>query len=333
MLFFSHHRATLALLSSLLVITACGKSESLPNDLSASLTSSMNVAQNNSSDGQFKAALPKILLGLEEIRQELHNVRFSGVAPASAVAAGPAATTPAIAPAQTTPAAQITTATPAAPSAPAAAPAAPAGPSAQDEFDLLISTIKTTPFLDAYVEKTEKNLDNGKLTSIKLNMFAKLPNVVKVEVLESSSGTTGAKILYTSGEGNKAKIRPGGAMSFITTELPKADDRLVSTNNYVIDNTDFFGAARRLSDGTYSAELVGKTTIEGKEIHVLKVTTSGTNSFDPRIGHEYFGYEPDTHKLRLWEIYSKADPKTPYVRMVLKKLDFPASLPDKTFSL
>lgn len=332
---FSHHMGKATLLASLLLMTACGRSENLPTDLSASLASTQTSTSSNSTDSQFKEALPKILLGIEEIRQELHNVRFSGGAPAGSA---PAAT-PAIA-APNTPA--TATDNPAAPTSPSTeppaatpastAPAAPALPSGQDELKKLLAEIDQATYAKAYVEKTELGLDNGKLGKVKLNMYTKKPNTVKLEIIESTAGNSaGAKILYTSNEGTKAKIRPGGGLSFITTELDKADDRLASNNNYTFDDVDLIGVSKRLGDGSYKAKLVGKTTLNGTSLNILKLTTDH-NTMDDRIDFEYIGYEPDSHKLRLWEIYAKSNTKTPYFRMTID-LEFPASIPDSTFKL
>lgn len=330
------HKLALSL-SSLFLITACGSSRDLGNGYLAAVNSlPPTYHPSASSDDEISTAIPKIIKGLQDIRDEIHAMGgntltpIAAPAPASSAAAQPVANS---LPDDVPPAA-TSTANPAAPApAASATPAAPAGPSAQDEFEHLLNTFRTTPYVDAYVEKTEKNLESGKMTYVKLNMYTKQPNTVKLEILDSSSGISGAKVLYTSGEGNKAKIRPGGAMSFITTDLPKNDDRLTSTNRYLIDNTDLFGVARRLGDGTYKAELVGKTQVAGKTVHVLKVSTTGTNSMDSRIAFEYFGYEPDTYKIRLWEIYAKSDLKTPYERMVLPKIDYPSSLSDDKFKL
>ncbi|MBF2053474.1 MAG: hypothetical protein IGS03_08425 [Candidatus Sericytochromatia bacterium] len=210
-------------------------------------------------------------------------------------------------------------------------PSQPAKPDGNAELQQILNKISNAPFVVADVDKTEKNLKTGKTSTVKIKMYSKKPNIVKLEVLQSSSGAEGAKIVYTSNEGNKAKVRPGGAMSFITTELPKTDDRLISGNGYTFDDIDLFSVYNRLSQG-YEAELVGKTQVSGQAINVLKVTTSGSHhGMGSHVDYEYFGYDPNTYEIRLWEIYAKGE-QQPYYRMLLG-LQFPASLPDSTFKL
>lgn len=325
-----------------LLASACGKGDDLPSDVSSSLNSSLKSSVSaSSSDDDIKAAIPKILLGLEEIKQEIKGLQVSPLSTASTGSSG--TTKPATGTTATTKPATGTTGSsgstkPATASsgttgtAKPSTPATPAAPSGTDELKTLLKELSAKTFVQASVEKTEKSLKDGHVTSGKMNMYTKAPNLVKVDVTYASSGSTGAKVIYNSGDGTKAKIRPGGSLSFITTELAKTDDRLTSTNEYKLDDIDTFGLVRRLSSG-YTAETVGKSQLaDGTSIYILKVKTSGTNSLDSRIAYEYLGYEPDSHKLRLWEIYS-ADSKDPFFRMALTKIEYPASIPDSTFKL
>lgn len=325
----------IALLGLLLGTSACGKAEDLPNtSLSAALTPP--PVQRMSASSQVYDALPKVLLAMEELQQDIRKLRLTPIASA------PTSSSPTINPpnspgtsVSTTPSAprsstrpRSSTPTPQAPSAPA--PSQPAKPDGNAELQQILNKISGAPFVVADVDKTEKNLTSGKTSTVKIKMYSKKPNLVKLEVLQSSSGAEGAKILYTSNEGNKAKVRPGGAMSFITTELPKTDDRLISGNGYTFDDIDLFSVYNRLSQG-YQAELVGRTQVGGQTVNVLKVTTGGSHGMGSHVDYEYFGYDPGTYEIRLWEIYAKGE-EQPYYRMLLD-LDFPSTLPDSTFKL
>ncbi|PKL76752.1 MAG: hypothetical protein CVV27_08680 [Candidatus Melainabacteria bacterium HGW-Melainabacteria-1] len=317
-----------AILTSLL-LGACGGGDDLPNDVMGTFESGLTSSTvTSSSDAEIAAAIPKILLGIEEIKQEIKGLQSAGISPIKTSSSTRTTTTkkPSTKTRAKPSSSKPSPAKPDVDSSPAEAPA-----SATEELQKMLDMISSKPYVQAAVEKTEKHLTQGRVTSVKLNMYAKSPNLIKIDVQYSSTGATGAKVIYTSGEGAKAKVRPGGAMSFVTTELPKTDDRLTSTNSYKFDDLDLFGVVRRLRSG-YTAEIVGKTTLNGSELHILKVKTTGTNSMDPRIDFEYLGFEPDTHKLRLWECYT-ADSKEPFMRMALTKLEFPASLPDSTFKL
>ena len=329
--------------ATLLLASACGKGDDLPSDVSSSLSSGLSSSLGKSSDKSddaIKAAIPKILQGLEDIKQEIKGLKGATITPVSGStgttkpgtstssgsgSAKPGTSTGSGSTGSTKPGASTSS------GSGSTKPSTPAAPSATDELKKLLQEISSKPFVEASVEKTEKSLKDGHVTQGKMNMYTKSPNLVKVDVTFASTGATGAKVLYNSGEGAKAKIRPGGSLSFITTELAKSDDRLTSTNDYKLDDIDLFGLVRRLSSG-YTAELVGKTQVNGAELYILKIKCSGTNSLDSRIDYEYLGYEADTHKLRLWEVYT-ADSKEPYFRMSLSKLEYPASIPDSTFKV
>lgn len=329
-----------ALVLSCLMLGACGKADDLPGDVSARLSSSLTSSVDTSANDEFKAAIPKILKGLADIKTEIKGLRITTVAPATG-ATGPAGSTK---PGTTGSAGTVrpasgsagSSATPKPPTGSAgstgsAKPTAPAAPAGDDELHKVMKTLSDAPLAQANIEKSEKSFADGHVSTGKLTMYTKQPNLVKIDVLQSSAGGNGTKVLYTSGEGNKVKVRPGGALSFVTTEIGKHDDAADSTNRYTLDQLDLFGIVKRLNTG-YGAELVGKTQLNGTAINVLKVTTKGTNSLDTRITYEYIGYDPASYKLALWECYSAAS-KDPFMRIVISKLEFPASLPDSAFKL
>ncbi|MGV3523962.1 MAG: hypothetical protein ACO1RX_07045 [Candidatus Sericytochromatia bacterium] len=330
--FFFRLSASLTL--CLLSLSACGKTE-LPSDLAETLGSqapgrTSSPSASSTAEADMLKAIPQILLGLEEIRQEIKGLKATGIQPIQTAAAKPSAGSK---PGTTTSrpssgTSRPTTSTP----KPATSPKPAATASATSELKAVIAQIQSAPFIQAQVEKTERNLSTGKTSTVKLTMSMKQPSQVKLDVSYSSSGASGAKVLYQSGDTNKAKVRPGGSMSFITTELPKTDERLVSLNGYKFDDIDFFGVSKRFAQG-YKAELVGKSQLNGTEIHVLKLSTTGTNALDGRIAYEYIGFEPDTHTIRLWEIYDTSGAESPYFRLVLPKVSFPSTLPDSAFKL
>lgn len=315
-------------LTGLLLVSACGKAEDLPSDVSSTLSSALN-SSTSKSDDEIKAAIPKILQGLDDIKQEIKGLQLSGISPA-APAGKPAAGKPGTPAKPGSAPAKPAATDPAKPATPAT-PAAPATPSASVEFQKMLQALSAKPFVQATVEKTEKSFKDGHVSQVKLNMYTKAPNLVKLEIVSSTSGAAGAKIIYNSGDTNKAKIRPGGSLSFMTTELPKSDDRLLSTNQYKFDDIDLFGVVKRWSAG-YTAELVGKTQLNGTDLYILKIKAPGTNGLDARIDYEYVGYEPDTYKFRLWEMYTPGV-KDPFFRLALPKLEYPDTIADTVFKL
>jgi uncharacterized membrane protein len=328
---------TATVLSASVFLPGCGAKEDLV-DVSTSLQTRSTT---DSSTQQLLATLPKIMEGLEDIKTKIDalELRSADDDLPVPVTTKPRATTVSgttkpstTAGTTTTKPTTTTTSKPATTTTKPATPQLSAKEKGAQELKKLLAKVSSAPFIQASVEKVEKNLKTGKVTTNKLTMYTKQPNQVKIEVSFSSSGATGAKVLYSSGEGDKVKIRPGGNLSFITTELDKKDERIVSNNGYPLDDTDFFGVARRMSSG-YDAELIGATTLNGKKIHILKLTTSGTNSVDSRITHEHIGYDPTTYGIVLWEIFNDAASKEPFFRLTLPSLEFPASIDASRFKV
>lgn len=325
-----------SLVAGLLLTTACGKVDDLPSDVSGSLSSTIKTdSASSKSDDEIRAAIPKILEGLADIKQGLVDLKSNVVLNPSKPSTGSTPSTGTTKPTTGTTKPTTTSTKPttgsATPKPAEPKPTTPAAPSGDEELKKVLDLLTSKPFAQASISKTEKHLTEGRVTTGTLNMWTRKPNQVRIDAVTSSSGGAGAKVYYTSGEGDKCKIRPGGALGFVVTDLPKNDDRVDSTNRYLLDQLDLFGIVKRLSSG-YKAEVVGKSTVNGIDLHILKVTTTGSNSLDSKITYEYIGYEPSSYKLRLWETYT-ADSKDPYMRVVITKLEFPATLADSVFKL
>jgi hypothetical protein len=337
-------------LSTTLLLSACGSDRDLASgSLAANLSSGLNSGLNtdaalpgslgsgvgsSNTDSEIAAAIPKILKGIEDLRQEIRALDIRSSDDDEAVSSSstggtktPTSTkTPTRAPSSTPPRASS-----GGTKTPAAKPtAAPPKESNTDKGKValanIVSKYSKAQFVQLTAEKIEKNLATGKVSTNVIDMSSKAPNLVRIDILESSAGSSGVSAVYTSGVGDKIKIKK----LFIKLDLDKTDERVTSGNGYLADKIDMVGLIGRLSNG-YSAELVGTTTVAGKKVNILKVETTGTNTLDDRITYEYLGYEPDTFSVRLWELYNGE--KDPYFRMVLKKMEFPATISDKTFSL
>ncbi len=325
---------TASMLSASVLLPGCGSKED-PTDLSPSLQTSSTI---DATTQKLLDTLPKIMEGLEDIKTKIDALELRSVDDDLPVPTTPTrpSTTTSTKPSTSTTTKPSTTTTTTKPSTTKPATTTPPKLTAKErgaqELKKLLEKVKTAPFIQASVEKIEKNLKTGKVTTNKLTMYTKQPNMVKIEVSFSSSGASGAKVLYNSGVGSKIKIRPGGNLSFVTTELDKKDERVVSNNGYPLDDTDFFGVVRRMSSG-YDAELIGATTLNGKKIQILKLTTSGTNTMDSRVTHEHIGYDPQTFGIVLWEMYNEAGSKEPFFRLTLPTLEFPASIEESRFKV
>lgn len=335
-------------LSSTLILSACGSDRDLASgSLAANLSSGLNAglntdaalpgalgASSSSVDSEVAAAIPKILAGIEDLRNEIRALDISsseGSVSSSSTSGRTSSTsgskTSTSSKTSTTSGSKTSTSTKTSTSAPATAePKETNADKGKAALAGIISKYSKANYVQLTAEKVEKNLDTGAVSTNLINMSSKAPNLVRIDIIESTTGSAGVSAMYTSGQGDKVKIKK----LFIKLDLDKTDERVTSANGYLADKIDMVGLIGRLSSG-YEAELVGTTTVAGKKINILKVTTSGTNALDARITHEYLGYEPDNFSVRLWELYNGE--KDPYFRMTLKKMEFPASISDKTFSL
>lgn len=205
-------------------------------------------------------------------------------------------------------------------------------PNAREIANKLLNKIRQAPFIQAEVEKYEKHLDNGDISTNKLQLFQNQAGLVKIDVLYSSKGSTGVKLLYTSGVDKKIKVRPNGGLSFLTTDLPIMDERLTSVNGYPLDKTDFKGLSNRLGQASYKAELIGATKVNGKKVHVLKMIATGQNELEARISHEHIGYDPETLDFKFWEAYSSGS-KEAFYRLKLNEFKVLPSIPSDKFKL
>jgi hypothetical protein len=206
------------------------------------------------------------------------------------------------------------------------------GRKALDKVMEYISVAKT---IESEVEKFEKSIsDSSKTTQQTLKIYTrKSPQQqVKLEILaHSKASNVGAKVLYTSGTG-KATVRPGGALSFITKEFSQNDSNITSPNDYTPESCDYFTMVKRLSSPSYTAEITGKTTMDGKEVYLIKVVKKGgTNELDARITHEIIGFDAKTYEVRLWEAY--AGESKPYMKMNIKYVKRDLDLPDNIFKV
>jgi hypothetical protein len=190
--------------------------------------------------------------------------------------------------------------------------------------------ILNAPALDVIAYQSERGLTSGKKTENHLHLY-KMGTQIKIEVMASSPRNAGTKLLYTVGS-KRVKVRPGGALSFITTELDQKDDQIASVNNYALYETDFIGMAKRLAEPIYSAQLIGKTTVEGKETYVAKITASAPNTLDSRIQYEHMAYDPKTYEIRYWEAFDGSS-QEPYLRYLLKSFEIKQDIPANIFKL
>lgn len=199
-------------------------------------------------------------------------------------------------------------------------------------MEKLLQNIKGANYIEALVDKHEKKLATGEITENQLKLHIKNTGLTKIEVIYSSKASTGTKLLYTHGE-TKVKVRPNGALSLITTTIDMMDDRLTSSNGWPLNQTDFYGMADRLGSNSYKSEVLGKTTIDGLEVFIVKLSKiSGDNEMDARIKHEKIYFDPKTYTVKLWEAY-EGENQEPFFKITIKEMKFHTSLDESYFKL
>lgn len=299
---------------TLTLLVGCGKQ----NIMSAPLYPQQGYAQQY--QGASSAEYQEIMTTLKQMQADINSLKQGQYAPAntsSATTAAPAA--PQTSSDQSF-AAAPTTAPAAAPvPAPAAAPAAStpapqAAPDGRSVLNQVLQSITGPTGFDATVQKYEVGVQNGEVSEAKIRITGKSPHRVRIEIVQHAT-KTGLKVAYTGGD-SSINIRPNGVLSLVSVSKPMNDPLVLSPNDMKPDDVDFYALAKRMASSSYQAELVGKTSMGGKTVHILKVTAA-SNSLNPMISHEYLGFAPDTHQLLLWEAYSSSykGGKSPFLRM------------------
>ncbi len=219
----------------------------------------------------------------------------------------------------------------------ASATPAPANPKVKGRqiLDNVLKVVNNAKGIIVEVDKYERGLEVDKSSTFNLKFWCrKSDSLVKIEVVNSTkTNNIGVKLRYNSGNNTqKVKVRPGGALGLITTELSRTDDNITSINDYTVDGTDFYGISKRLSGDDYEAELIGASKVNGTDIYILKVTSKTDNSLDPRIKYEYVGFEPKTFIIRSWEAFDGKSEEA-FFKLQLKTVKFVDDLSDSDFNI
>lgn len=234
------------------------------------------------------------------------------------------------------------TPTPTQPSpAPAPTPSPPTKPSptelsGRQILDKINAVVPNAPAIEAEALQAEKNLKTGQTAVNSMRFYVRQPGVIKVELLATTKNelgvAAGAKLLYVSGR-KTVNVRPAGALiKSFTAELQQTDARLLSENGFTLSQLDFYGMSQRFSAPLYQAERIGKTQMDGQDVHVLKVTAKGTNSLLPAITYELIAYDPVRYIPRYWEAYT-ANQKEPFFRFMVKRFVIRDQLQESLFQL
>jgi hypothetical protein len=200
-------------------------------------------------------------------------------------------------------------------------------------LDKIVSTFNSANGIEMTYDKFEKNPATGKTRDTGTHLWAKNPDTILFELTRNpeDTGKVGTKIKYNVND-TKAKARATGIASITTVSLDFTDDRIVSPNGYLLNQADILSLMKRLKNPAYNGELIGKSTVNGSEVYMLKVTNKETNSMDSKIVYENIGFNPKDFTLRLWEAFSK-DSDKPFLRVSVNKIQLLSSITEDQLKL
>lgn len=183
----------------------------------------------------------------------------------------------------------------------------------------VLTHLADAPGYDAVVLKEERALSGGNYVyNNKLRIIGKKGGRVKLDVMQHyKPANVGVKLGWQLGSGT-VTVRPAGALSFLTKDFPATDKQIISPNGIRPDFCELYNIADRLRGATYSFELIGKTSVGGSEVYMLKASSSATNAMDSNIQYEYIGFDPSSFEIKLWECYGGPDLSTPVHRVTLE---------------
>lgn len=319
-------KQTLGILSSLVVLTACGGT--VRSNYSA-MTPNYAAPQGYAAYGQ--QAYGQTLAQPQTLGQTAYTQPGAGAYPSTAYAmpttgyaqqpeynAAPAQTAPVARNATTTRAAKPTTASI---KSPAAAPKTAAKTPAKATTAPKTTTKASTPKAAPQVNQTEQWLAQARQSLGQLQgMIADVAvfekgltpgngqiryyyrqGQVKIDIINSSdAGRKGVKLAYQAGS-NEVKARASGVLSLVAVTLSMSDSKVKSGRQYLLNQIDLTATTTRLTQPGLQGKAIGKTSMGGSEVVVIEFVPQ--NHFDGRITKERLGIDLKTFLPRMHEMY------------------------------
>ncbi len=184
---------------------------------------------------------------------------------------------------------------------PVAKPAAPAMSMTQTILSKAKASFDKIENYVAVADVFETKAGKGPVKA-KIKVWFQKPGTSKMHLVEHTNGMfKDAKLTYKSGI-DQITGRPGGAMSFMKMTLPMSDDKVTSRRSYRLDQVDTMAIVSRLVRPELNPKLLGKTTVNGRQVAVLEYQTQ--NHFDPQITKELLGIDMETYFVRIHEMYA-----------------------------
>lgn len=122
-------------------------------------------------------------------------------------------------------------------------------------------------------------------------------------VIKHSIGAiAGAKMVWTGGD--KLKVKAGGVLGLFPLELPLDDAKATTNREWRLDQLDHVSMLERALSPKATLKLAGKTTINGKEVYMIKQTG---NTLEAEITEENIAVDTKDFYVVANEMYSGKD--------------------------
>jgi len=123
-------------------------------------------------------------------------------------------------------------------------------------------------------------------------------NVVK----HSISAVAGAKMIWDGGD--KVKVKAGGVLGLFPLELALTDSKMTTNRDWKLDQLDHVAALERALSPKATLKLAGKTTINGREVYMIKQTG---NTIDGEVTEENIAIDSKEFYIVANEMYAGTD--------------------------
>jgi hypothetical protein len=173
-------------------------------------------------------------------------------------------------------------------------------------------------------KKVKKTLNLNEEVTI-ANLTYQKPNNALIEVIQSPKEiAVGSKLLYNGT--NKVKVKAAGLLGIFPINFSIDDPMFSNTRNHKI--LDTLDGLKRIIKNDTKAEIIGTSTINDKEIYLIKVIAS--EKPDKEITHEIFGVDTTNFVVLLNEMYINDDLVSQYI---VKDIKLNIDLPRNFFKL
>ena len=148
--------------------------------------------------------------------------------------------------------------------------------------------------------KTAKPITTAETKYIFQKPRTQIINVTK----HSFDMVVGAKMVWKGGD--TARVKAGGVLGLFPIDIKLTDDKLTTNRSWTMDKLDHVAMLERATSPKAKLTLVGKSTVNGKEAYVIKIT-GVTDGLDDLVTEENLSIDTKTFNIVADEIYAGTD--------------------------